>query len=580
MDYRARGDAPAYPRAYAPPRRRVLDPWSVFALLFLLMGYALVERHCAPSPRILQQSQQQYWRRVPVKSNRGIIQDVKGNALVISEAVSSFAVDPSLLAPADASTLQGTISADMFQKLIDAQRAGSRFVWLRRKTSHEEGERLRGLGLRALRDIKEQDRRYTNQRLMAHVLGFCDVDNRGLAGIEQAWDSTLYDPPGHRITVRRPSARSVAMFDEERERRSVTPVVTLTVDSRIQYVVEKHLYRAARDNGAKWAAAICMDPWSGAILAMASWPSFDPQDRNGSPLDALSNNAISRSYEPGSTFKPIVLGIALERGWVRTNEMFHCPARLKVADGYVAEAYPKAMGDIDTAQLIVKSSNVGMAQIGARAEKTKMYESLVTWGFGQESDIELPGVAKGIVPYPEQWRGVVPANIAIGQGLAVTPLQLVNAIAPIVNGGKLMSPYIIKEAMDPSGKIVCRGRARMAREVLTPETAKWLRQTMREAVLQGTGKRAATQVTKLAGKTGTAQVPEKGKYSRNRYVASFVGFWPYEDPQYLMLIVIGEPTSGLYYGGELAAPPFKAIVEEMAELEYYAPEDKGAKGSV
>ena len=240
-----------------------------------------------------------------------------------------------------------------------------------------------------------------------------------------------------------------------------------------------------------------------------------------------------------------------------------------MADGFVAEAYPKAMGNIDTAHLIIKSSNVGMAQIGIRAERTKVYESLLSWGFGRESDIELPGVAKGIVPFPEQWRGVVPANIAIGQGLAMTPLQLVNAMAPIVNGGKLMSPYIVKTAVNSSGKTVYRGEPQVMREVLTPETARWMRRAMRDTVLEGTGKRADTKVTQLAGKTGTAQVPEGGKYSRKRYVASFIGFWPYEDPKYLMLLVIGEPTSGRYYGGELAAPPFKAIVEEMADLEHF-----------
>ena len=191
-------------------------------------------------------------------------------------------------------------------------------------------------------------------------------------------------------------------------------------------------------------------------------------------------------------------------------------------------------------------------------------------GFGRESDIELPGVARGILPYPENWRGITPANIAIGQGLAVTPLQLITAMGAIVNGGKLMSPYIVKEAINSQGEVVYKGTPKVMREVYTPETAAWIREAMRRVVLEGTGKRAATEVTELAGKTGTAQVPEGGKYSRNRYVASFIGFWPYDAPKYLMLVVIGEPSSGRIYGGELAAPTFKAIVEEMAELEYYA----------
>ncbi len=538
-------------------------------MLFLLLAWTLVERHCYPDPRVLQQSQQQYWRRVPVKANRGIIQDSRGNALVIPEMVSSFAVDPQLLESEDIPALRSVFSNEVIGRLHSM--GDSRFVWLKRKVSAEEARKIQALGIRAVRDIGEQERRYPNGSLLSHVLGFCDIDNRGLAGIEQSWNSVLYDPPGYRIIIRRPGAHSIGLGGDDVERKHVMPVVTLTIDSRIQYVVEKHLDKTASENGAKWAAAICMDPWTGAILSMASWPAFDPRSRENFKREFLSNNAVSRSYEPGSTFKPIYMGIALEQGWVRTNETFSCPARLKVADGYITEAYPRAMGNIGTAQLLVKSSNVGMAQIGIRSEKVKMYETLGSWGFGMAGDVELPGVANGILPFPEQWRGVVPANIAIGQGLAVTPLQLINATAAIVNGGKLMSPYIVKEAVNSSGEVVYRGEPRVMREVLTPETAQWLRRTMRSVVTEGTGKGANTAITELAGKTGTAQVAESGKYSKSRYVASFIGFWPYEKPQYLMLLAIGEPTSGRYYGGELAAPPFKAIVEEMAEVEYYAP---------
>ena len=560
-------------------RHYSISPWLLFVILYFVVGVALVERHCYPDSRIVQQAQHQYWRRVPVKATRGVIQDTRGIAMVISEPLPSFALDPSLLTQEDMLTLQRVLSGDAMTRVMDAREAGSHFLWLQRKMTPEAAERLAGLKMRAIRRIDEQDRRYTNRQLMAHVLGFCNIDNRGLAGIEQAWDSTLYNPPGYRIVVRNPGKQPAPAAENPMGRPHVTPVVTLTLDSRIQYIVEKHLYKAAKADGAKWASAICMDPWTGAILAMASWPSYDPQNRSSLKPEALSNSAVSRGYEPGSTFKPIYMGIALERGWVRTNEVFSCPARLKVADGYITEAYPVAMGNTDTAHLLVKSSNVGMAQIGIRAEKTKTYESLRAWGFGQETDIELPAVAKGIVPYPEQWRGVVPANIAIGQGLAVTPLQLITAEAAIVNGGRLMSPYIVKEASNSLGEVVYKGTPRVMREVLTPETAAWLRQAMRAVVVEGTGKRAATKVTKLAGKTGTAQVPEKGKYSRNRYVASFIGFWPYEDPQYLMLIVIGEPSGGRYYGGELAAPPFKDIVEEMAELDYYAPAAPSGKES-
>jgi cell division protein FtsI (penicillin-binding protein 3)/stage V sporulation protein D (sporulation-specific penicillin-binding protein) len=223
------------------------------------------------------------------------------------------------------------------------------------------------------------------------------------------------------------------------------------------------------------------------------------------------------------------------------------------------------MGKISTADVLIKSSNVGMAQIGIRAKPVDMYRSLLNWGFGKASDIELNGTEKGLLASPGQWRGVVPANISIGQGLAVTPLQLLTATAAIVNGGELLSPYIVEEALNSAGEVVYKGSKNVIREVLTPEICVWLRGVMRETVISGTGRQADTRVTQVAVKTGTAQVAEKGKYAKGRHVSSTIGFWPYEDPQYLMLIVAGEPASGKYYGGELVAPMFKKIVESIAD---------------
>lgn len=549
------------------------NPWSLFVLFFTIIGVTLTARHCYPDTRILQQSQHQYWRKIPLRSTRGIIQDTKGNALVISETRPIFAVDPSRLTSEDLEALAGIISPDITAKIYAELNTGKRFMWINRKPSEKDAEKLSALHRksRAVIQINEPYRKYTNNGLMSHVLGFCDQDNKGQAGIEQAWDSTLYNPPGQKIVVRRPGSQPASMFEREPERRTVTPVVTLTLDSRIQYVVEKHLFKTARENAAKWAVAVCMNPMTGEILSMASYPTYDPQNRKSLTAESLSNSVVSRGYEPGSTFKPIYMGIALDRGIVRKDENFFCPAKLKVADGFIRESDARiALGNVTTAQLLIKSSNVGMAQIGIRANRVQMFESLQALGFGRETDIELPGVARGILLYPENWRGITPANIAIGQGLAVTPIQLVTAMAAVVNGGKLMSPYVVKEAMNSLGEIVYKGEPKVMREVMTAETTEWVRRAMRRVITEGTGKKAATHLVNVAGKTGTAQVAGKGGYAAGKYVASFIGFWPYEDPKYLMLIAIGEPSRGKYYGGELAAPVFKSIVEEMAELEYYS----------
>ncbi len=553
--------------------RRAGNPWVIFVGLFITIGITLIARHCYPNPRVVERSQHQYWKRVNLSSTRGIIQDVKGNALVISETLTAFAIDPSMISADELGKLSGLVSEDTIEKIRASIGTKRRFIWLKHKVSDEETKQFRKLmsDMRGIREIEEPYRKYTNQRLMSHVLGFCDNDNRGQAGIEQAWDTTLYNPPGQKLVVRRPSGQASSLMENESEKRMTTPVITLTLDSRIQYVVEKHLFKTAEENEAKWAVAVCMNPNTGELFAMASYPTYDPTDRRSLTMEALSNAVISRGYEPGSTFKPIYLGLALEKGIVKKDEIFFCPAKLKVADRYIRESDARvALGNVDTAHLLIKSSNVGMAQIGIRANKSSMYESLKSLGFGQESDIELPGAARGILPYPENWRGVTPANIAIGQGFAVTPIQLITAMAAIVNGGKLMSPYVVKEAVNSLGEVVYRGEPKVMREIMTPETTAWIRSAMRDVILEGTGKRAATTITNVAGKTGTAQVAGKGGYLPGKYVGSFIGFWPYEDPKYLMLIVIGEPSKGRYYGGDLAAPVFKSIVEEMAELEYYS----------
>ncbi|MBQ3403631.1 MAG: penicillin-binding protein 2 [Synergistaceae bacterium] len=552
---------------------RAGNPWILFVLFFVVIGCTLVARHCYPEPRIVQQSQRQYWRRVPLKSTRGIIQDAKGNALVISETIPSFAIDPSMIKSQDLEAIAQVVSPDVFAKITSLMGTKSRFMWINHKVPEAEALKFRELmkKVRAVREIDEPYRKYTNQRLMSHILGFCDNENKGQAGIEQAWDNTLYNPPGQKIVVRRQGSQAASIMEQEPERRTVTPIITLTLDSRIQYVVEKHLFRTAEQERAKWAVCICMNPNTGEVLAMASYPTYDPTNRKSLTMEALSNGAISRTYEPGSTFKPIYMAVALDRGIVRKDETFFCPAKLKVADGFIRESDARiALGSVSTAQLLIKSSNVGMAQIGIRASNTTTYESLRALGFGQELDIELPGVSRGILPYPENWRGITPANIAIGQGLAVTPLQLITAMSAVVNGGRLMSPYIVKEAVNSLGELVYKGEPKVMREVMTPETTAWVRQAMRSVITEGTGKKAATSITNVAGKTGTAQVAGKGGYQPGKYVGSFIGFWPYEDPKYIMLIAIGEPANGRYYGGEVAAPVFKAIVEEMAELEYYS----------
>ena len=539
------------------------SPWLLVYIFFAVLFWRVASLQLLPDPRVERQSSRQYWSRVPVSTNRGFIYDIKGNALALSVPTSSFFLDPAFWNPSDASALKGILPESIVQTISSS--LPGRFLWLARKTDEVTAGKIRGLKLKGIYEINEKKRLYPNKSLLAHVLGFCDIDDKGLSGIEMVWDKILFSPPGYKMLAKESSGRTIDISRYSHEERTAGPgSVTLTVDSRIQFIIEKRLEEGIRDHKAKWGSIICLDPTSGAIVAMASWPSFDPNVRESlKNMKLIANNSIGRTYEPGSTFKPVILGIALERGAVRLNEAFKCPYRIKVADGHISEASNRSYGTLSVSEILVKSSNTGMAQVGMRVKPFDMYYSVREWGFGKNPGVELNGVEDGLLSTPEQWRGVVPSNIAIGQGLAITPLHLVSALAAIANDGHLLRPFIVSQATDSSGQVIYRGERQVVREVLSPQTASWLRRVMVDVVKKGTGKQADLPYVSIAAKTGTAQVAEKGEYLKGKWVSSFGGFWPAENAQYVMLVVIGEPTKGKYYGGDVAAPVFRSIVEDI-----------------
>jgi cell division protein FtsI (penicillin-binding protein 3)/stage V sporulation protein D (sporulation-specific penicillin-binding protein) len=551
--------------------------WFLVFLFFGLLFWRVASLQLVPDPRVEKQSRRQYWSRVPVSTNRGFIYDINGNALALSIPSASFFLDPAFWNPTDSPKLQGILSESIVTTI--SSKMPGRFFWLARKVDEETAKKIRALNLKGIYEINEKKRLYPNKSLLAHVLGFCDVDDKGLSGIEMVWDKVLFSPPGMKVLAKESSGRTL---DISRHSNDGIPSgagsVKLSVDSRIQFIVEKRLDEGIAEQGAKWGSIVCIEPQTGAIVAMASWPSFDPNVReNLTNLKRIANNSTGRTYEPGSTFKPIVLGIALDKGSVAASESFNCPYRIKVADGHISEASNRSYGRLSVPNILIKSSNTGMAQIGMRVKPFDMYHGVREWGFSKPLGVELNGVEDGLLATPEQWRGVVPSNIAIGQGLAVTPLHLTAAMAAIANGGFLLRPFIVSEVRDFAGQIIYSGERQLVREVLSPKTASWLSSLMQEAVKKGTGKLAGLPYVSIAGKTGTAQVAEKGEYKKGKWVSSFAGFWPAENPEYVMLVVIGEPSKGKYYGGDVAAPVFRRIVEDMFQTGLFANSGWGGK---
>jgi cell division protein FtsI (penicillin-binding protein 3)/stage V sporulation protein D (sporulation-specific penicillin-binding protein) len=300
---------------------------------------------------------------------------------------------------------------------------------------------------------------------------------------------------------------------------------------------------------------------------MASYPSVDLNDRDSfKNEEKLRNNVTGRVYEPGSTFKPIILGIAKEMGVVSDNFYFKCEQKIRVADKDIKDVV--AHGDVTLEGLLIKSCNTGMASIGNNQKMTPhaTWGMLKQFGFGIKSGVELSGEEEGLLRSPEEWLGVTKANVAIGQGLAVTPLQLAMGISAIANGGEILKPYIVEEVKNSKGEVIHQGRKRVRNSVLNARTAEWLRRALYKTVEEGTGKGAGIKGIPIAGKTGTAQIAVSGDYVRGRYASSFVGFWPYEKPEYLLLVILGEPKGAKYYGGEIAAPVFQAVVKDMVQL--------------
>ena len=552
------------------------ESWhSIFAWFLCFVALAglaaqTVRVHLFPDARIVRQSRRQYWAQIPISTSRGDIRDRNDVPLAISVPSVSFFIDPMYWSPASADVLEPFFGQGIAEKF--SRNMSGRFHWVVRKVPMEIADNIIEMKIPGLFTIRESHRMYPHGELASHVVGFCDIDDYGLSGVEREWNKVLFSPPQSRVFARDARGNLLDMIGRNAGTfKSGGGSIKLTLDSKIQQVVEWKLKEGAEASKSKWGAGICVNPQTGEILAMASYPWMDLNDRGSfKGPEILRNNVIGRVYEPGSTFKPIIMGIAKETGLVSNNSHFNCAGRISIADGIIRDV--SAHGNLALEGLLIKSCNVGMATMGNRMNAHKTAGMLRQFGFGVKANVEIAGEEEGLVRTPEEWLGMTKSNIAIGQGLAVTPLQLAMGISAIANGGQLLKPYIIAEVKNADGKIVHQGEKRVRCSVLSSQTASWLRGALHKAVETGTGTAAKVNNIALAGKTGTAQMAASGVYKKGQYVSSFIGFWPYEKPEFLLLIVLGEPSGSRYYGGEIAAPVFKAVVEDMTQLSLLASE--------
>ncbi len=558
---------------YVPGARRGVARWRVtvlcgvwivcFALLFARMVEIQVVR-AGPLARL---AVRQQIEAVQIPGRRGLIVDRVGRPLAVNVEVDSvYAVPRAIEDPAEFARRVGPVlGLPPGEVLSRLRRGGPYFAWLARRLPATTGREIRRLGLAdAVGVLPETRRDYPAASLAASVIGFTGVDDAGLAGLELQYDPLVHGTGGVGLADRDAIGRELMQTQ-----RIVTPprdgdTLVLSLDEVIQHIAERELGQALKQSGARGGVVIVMDPRTGEILAMAALPSFDPNHYQGAPPALWKSRAIADVYEPGSTFKLVLAAAALSSQAVTLEDRWPDPGQIRINGATIHDAEPaKHVDSLSLSDIIKFSSNVGAAQVASRIGKTVLAEYIHQFGFGRPTGIDLPGEAAGIIRPVSQWLGPSLQNIAFGQGISVTPIQLVVAASALATHGLAVHPHVVEVIRDPAGHVVSTPGDQPSTRAIEPEVADQVFGMMREVVRSGTGQKAQLPGYAVAGKTGTAQRPgPSGGYEPGAYVASFVGIVPADAPRLAILVIVDGPR-GAYFGGDVAAPVFREIARQV-----------------
>lgn len=532
--------------------------------------------HMSASADLSWVAQKQYQAVVPMTRQRGKILDARGQELAVSVPMQSIFVDPSSVVDPD-----GTVAAieqiirlsDAHSSVVRRVRQGKRFAWIERKVPPDLALRVKQLKLPGVNFVEEMLRIYPNRKLASQLLGAVGVDGEPLGGLELAYNVQLAGDERFMVYQRDARGRffvTPVNYDptktpdalkENGETKSSIDSVVLTIDKVVQYITDQALERAARAAEAKGAVAIVIETQTGRILAMSSWPNFDPNEYSDFPHEAWRNRAIADAYEPGSTFKTLIVAAALDVG-MKISQKFDCQKGiLQIANAVMHDSHPH--GVLDVAEIIKVSSNIGAAKIAMQLGKERVDTALRAFGVGAKTGVNFPGEVGGTLRAAKSWSPVEFATVAFGQGVTATPLQMVMAYAALANGGVLMRPYIVDHVQNVNGETIYTQSPQTVRQVVSASTASTMRSLLAHVVeIGGTGTAAASDKYPTGGKTGTAQKVEPGHkgYAANKFYSSFIGMAPIDAPKLAVYVALDEPR-GAYYGGAVAAPVFKEIVE-------------------
>jgi stage V sporulation protein D (sporulation-specific penicillin-binding protein) len=548
-------------------RKRIATLFFLFTIGFCLLGVRIFWVQFVQGAELSAKATQNRMRDVPVESKRGIIYDRNGRELAISISADSVYAIPAEVRRSKreqevAQKLAQVLGMDD-EKLYKKVTAISSFEWINRQISPEQAKQIRDMALPGI-DLTEESRRfYPKGTLASHILGISGIDNTGLEGIDKFYDSLVGGTKGRIVIEHDAAGRDIP----EATHKYIPPIdggsLVLTIDETIQYITERELDKVFKERQAKSAAAIVMDPKTGEILAMASRPTFNPNSYGDFPAINRRNFAINDVYEPGSTMKITTAAMALEEGIVNRNTQFHCTGYIKVGVETIGCPNHKAHGDQTFAEIVENSCNVGFVKVGLELGVEKYYQYLNAFGFGKMTGIDLPGEARGILVPQASAKQIDLAVMAMGQANAVTPIQLLTAVAAVANNGKMMKPHLLKQVLDRDGKVISTTEPEMVRTVIAEDTAKELCVILEGEVTNGTGRNAYIEGYLVGGKTGTAQkIAPGGGYLASEYVSSFIGLAPSDDPRLVCLVVVDAPQGYPYYGGWVAAPAAREIIND------------------
>jgi cell division protein FtsI (penicillin-binding protein 3) len=549
---------------FRQPRGRIL---LITVLAALWMGAALgrlgyLQLFCYSD--YLSRAQHQQSLIVEVSPSRGDILDRNLRPLAMSvPADTCFAVPAEIADPAMvAQLLSGPLN--LSQDEIETRLASSRtYARLARKLSPDTVARIDALNLKGIYFEKEDQRFYPKRELAASVVGYVDVDQKGLGGIEYSLDNRI-SSQGSRTVVLADAHRHA--MDSSDQAPAAAGSVVLTLDQNVQYIAERELNTAIQQTHAISGTVIVENPSTGELLAVANFPSFNPNSAGASPPEARMDRAISALYEPGSVFKIVTLSAAIDQGLARPDDVVDCQNGVIYIAGHRIRDH-KAYGDLTVAQILAKSSDVGAIKIGLRLGAPKFYQYITAYGFGQPTGVDLPGEGHGMLRHLENWSQVSIGAVSMGQEIGVTPLQILTAMSAIANGGLIVQPHVIASLRQGDETIAPPDPQPEPRRVIQATTAATMRQMLEGVVLEGgTGPLARLDGYTAGGKTGTAQKfdPATGRYSTSQYIASFVGFAPLNTPAISVLVQLDSPV-GPHEGGEVAAPVFRRVAQQVLE---------------